>query len=94
MKPMNKKTKTKKATPVSTSGKTFKGIVVSTKMDGTLVISMDMKRPHPKYKKIMKKTKKLYVDDNLKAKLGDQVLIKETRPISKLKRFTTLKILS
>ncbi len=94
MKPMNKKTKTKKLTPKEISGKTFQGVVVSNKMDKTLVIAMDMKRPHPKYKKIMKKTKKLYVDDNLKANLGDKVLVKETRPISKLKRFTTLKILT
>jgi len=92
---MTKKTKiTKTKTTASTPGKTFRGVVVSNKMDKTLIIAIDMKRPHPKYKKIMKKTKKLYIDDNLKANIGDQVLVRETRPISKLKRFTTLKILS
>jgi len=76
------------------TGKTFQAVVVSNKMTNTIVVTIDIKRPHPKYKKILKKTKKLYVDDNLKAKIGDQVLIRETRPISKLKRFTTVKIIS
>lgn len=92
MKPNQKKTEIKTILPKLE--KTFRGIVVSDKMHRTIVISLDIKRPHPKYKKIMKKTKKLYADNNLKAKIGDQVLIKEIRPMSKLKRFTTLKILS
>jgi small subunit ribosomal protein S17 len=87
-----KPAKNKKAT--ENQGKTFRGVVVSDKMTQTIIVSLDMKRPHPKYKKIMKKTKKLYADNNLKAKLGDQVLLREIRPMSKLKRFTTLKILS
>jgi small subunit ribosomal protein S17 len=49
---------------------------------------------HPLYKKIVKKNKKIYADNNLKAKTGDTVKVRETRPLSKLKRFTTLKLLN
>ncbi len=85
--------KTKNKTTTEKQGKTFQAVVVSNKMENTIVVTMDIKKPHPKYKKIQKKTKKLYVDDNLKAKIGDKVLIREVRPISKLKRFTTVKII-
>lgn len=74
-------------------GKTFTGQVVSDKMIGTIVISMDYSRRHPLYKKIIRRSKKIYVDNNLNAKIGDTVTVREIRPLSKLKRFTTIKIL-
>ena len=74
------------------TGKTFTGIVVSDKMNNTLVVSLSYTSRHPMYKKIVKKNKKLYSDNNLNAKMGDTVTVRETKPLSKLKRFTTVKI--
>ncbi|MFA5827875.1 MAG: 30S ribosomal protein S17 [Candidatus Shapirobacteria bacterium] len=73
-------------------GKTFIGEVVSDKMKNTIVITMEYKSRHPLYKKIVKKNKKIYAENNLSAKIGDIVKVRETRPLSKLKRFTTLEI--
>lgn len=78
---------------VTTHGKTFTGQVVSDKMTATIVVSMDYQRRHPLYKKIIRKSKKIYVDNNLSAKVGDIVMVREIRPLSKLKRFTTVKII-
>ena len=75
------------------TGKTFEGLVVSDKMANTIVVSMEYTRHHPMYKKIISKHKKIYAENNLSAKTGDKVKIMETRPLSKLKRFTTLTIL-
>jgi len=82
--------KTKKT---ETPGKTFVGTVTSDKMTSTIVVVITSKYRHPVYKKIVTKKHKVYAENNLEAKIGDQVLIKETRPISRLKRFTTLKII-
>lgn len=65
-----------------------KGIVSSSKMDKTIVISIDSYKSHPKYKKRFKVTKKFYAhDEDNKFKQWDVVTIKETRPLSKLKRW-------
>ena len=77
----------------SKSGKIFTGTVVSDKMQGTLVVAFDYKRKHPIYKKIIRKRHKIYVDNNLDAKQGDIVKVKESRPLSKTKRFITLEII-
>jgi len=74
-------------------GKIFIGEVVSDKMTNTIVLSMEYKSRHPMYKKIVKKNKKIYAENNLSAKIGDIVKVRETRPLSKLKRFTTLEII-
>ncbi|OGL53552.1 30S ribosomal protein S17 [Candidatus Shapirobacteria bacterium RBG_13_44_7] len=74
-------------------GKTFIGNVVSDKMIGTIVVALEYQRRHPIYKKITKKSKKLYAENNLQAHLGDTVKLREVRPLSKLKRFTTLEII-
>ena len=74
------------------TGKNFTGIVVSDKMANTIVVSLSYTTRHPLYKKIIKKNKKIYADNNLNAKMGDTVKVRETRPLSKLKRFTTLEI--
>jgi small subunit ribosomal protein S17 len=76
----------------NTKGKTFSGIVTSDKMTNTIVISLAYKFRHPLYKKIVKKNKNIYAENNLNAKIGDVVTVRETKPISKLKRFTTLEI--
>lgn len=77
----------------SKTGKIFTGIVVSDKMANTIVISLSYTFRHPLYQKIVKKNKKIYAENNLKAKTGDTVKVRETRPLSKLKRFTTLEII-
>lgn len=74
------------------TGKTFTGVVVSDKMTNTIVVSLDYTYRHPLYKKIVRKSKKLYAENNLQAKSGDQVKVREVRPLSKLKRFTTVQI--
>ena len=64
------------------------GNVVSTKMQKTIVVEVEMRKAHSKYKKIMKSSKKFYAhDEQGTAKLGDVVKIEETRPLSKLKRW-------
>jgi len=75
------------------TGKIFTGIVVSDKMANTIVVSLSYTFRHPLYKKIVKKNKKIYAENNLKAKIGDTVKVRETRPLSKLKRFITLEII-
>ena len=66
--------------------KTRVGVVTSTKMDKTIVVEYVARVPHPKFKKIVKKSKKFYAhDENSMAKVGDKVRIVETRPLSKLK---------
>ena len=84
---------TSTTSPVSAVGKVFTGEVVSDKMTNTIVVSLDYTSRHPLYKKIVKKNKKLYSENNLGAKMGDIVKIRETRPLSKLKRFTTVEII-
>ena len=75
------------------NGKTFTGVVVSDKMANTIVVSLSYTFRHPLYKKIVKKNKKIYAENNLSAQMGDTVTVRETRPLSKLKRFTTVEIL-
>ena len=74
-------------------GKTFIGQVVSDKMSDTIVVSLEYTSRHPIYQKIVTKNKNIYSNNNLSAKIGDIVKIRETRPISKLKRFTTIEII-
>lgn len=64
------------------------GYVVSTKMAKTVVVEVDMQRAHPKYKRVISRSKKFYAhDENNTAHTGDVVRIVETRPLSKLKRW-------
>jgi small subunit ribosomal protein S17 len=78
---------------ISKIGKTFIGQVVSDKMTNTIVVELEYTNRHPKYKKIVTKHKNIYSDNKLSAKLGDTVKVRETRPTSKLKRFTTVEII-
>jgi small subunit ribosomal protein S17 len=71
------------------------GNVISIKMDKTIVVEFIARVRHPKFKKIIKRTKKFYAhDENGEAAVGDRVRIEETRPISKIKRWRLAEILS
>ena len=62
------------------------GIVVSDKMDKTIVVAISERVKHPLYKKIVSRTKKLKAhDENNECRVGDKVLVTETRPLSKEK---------
>lgn len=68
--------------------KTFDGIVVSLKMNKTAVVLVERKKPHPLYKKVLKRNKKFKTDiGEMNVLAGDRVRIQETRPISKEKYF-------
>jgi small subunit ribosomal protein S17 len=70
------------------------GVVVSDKMNKTIVVEVERRVPHPKYKKIVRKTSKFYAHDEAsEAKTGDRVRIEETRPISKLKCWKLAEVL-
>jgi small subunit ribosomal protein S17 len=65
------------------------GQVVSTKMQKTIVVEIEMRKAHPKYKRVMKSNKKFYAhDEQNSARVGDVVRIREVRPLSKLKRWS------
>jgi small subunit ribosomal protein S17 len=69
------------------------GIVVSDKMQSTLVVAVMERVSHPRYAKTVQRTKKLYVhDEKNEAKIGDRVRVQETRPLSKLKRWRLTEI--
>ena len=64
------------------------GQVVSTRMQKTIVVEVEMRKAHRKYKRIVRSTKKFYAhDEQNSARIGDMVRIRETRPLSKLKRW-------
>ncbi|MBV8813799.1 MAG: 30S ribosomal protein S17 [Verrucomicrobia bacterium] len=74
--------------------KTRVGQVVSNKMDKTIVVAVVRRVPHPKFGKIVKRTKKLYAHDaENTCAIGDLVRIEETRPLSRLKRWQLVEIL-
>ena len=70
------------------------GIVVSDKMDKTIVVAIEQRVKHPLYKKIVKPTKKFKVhDENNVAGVGDKVLIAETRHLSKDKCWRLVEVI-
>ena len=74
--------------------KTRTGVVVSDKMDKTIVVAVYNNVRHPLYNKIVKKTYKLKAHDELNdAKIGDTVRVMETRPLSKDKRWRLVEII-
>ena len=73
--------------------KTRTGLVVSDKMDKTVVVAVQEHYRHPDYKKVMRSTYKLKAhDENNEASIGDIVEIMETRPLSATKRYRLVKI--
>ncbi len=75
-------------------GRILQGVVVSTKMDKTVVVLIKRRVTHPLYKKVITRTSKVHVHDaENQCNDGDQVLIQESRPISKTKSWTLLNII-
>ena len=73
--------------------KVFQGVVVSDKMDKSIVVEVATSRSHGAYGKRVKYSKKFVAhDENNEAKMGDTVAIMETRPLSATKRFRLLKV--
>jgi len=73
--------------------KTFVGTVISTKMTDTIVVEVSYKKPHPMYRKLLKRSKKYNVAPNSHSvSEGDIVTIEETRPVAKEKYFTLVTI--
>lgn len=73
------------------SKKIYTGVVVSNKMDKTVVVAVTRMFQHPRYKKTIKRVTKFKAhDENNKCKIGDVVKIIETRPLSKEKRWKVL----
>ncbi|MBO9313290.1 MAG: 30S ribosomal protein S17 [Chloroflexus sp.] len=69
------------------------GRVVSDKMDKTVVVAVDYLKPHPLYRKIIRRTKKFHAhDEHNECKVGDTVRIEETRPLSRTKRWRVVEI--
>ena len=74
--------------------KTRSGVVVSDKMDKTIVVAVQTIKPHPLYHKRIKRTSKFKVhDENNDCRIGDTVSIMETRPLSRDKRWRLVQIL-
>jgi small subunit ribosomal protein S17 len=86
-----KKSNTEQSTTTAqaaSKGRKLQGTVVSDKMKKTVVVAITSLKLHPKYKKYFKVTKKFKAhDENNEYHVGDQVLIQETRPMSKEKRW-------
>lgn len=73
---------------METKRKEFKGVVVSDKMQNSAVVAVSRYVKHPKYKKYLKKTSRFIVhNEGNKAREGDKVTIRSTRPLSKTKHF-------
>ena len=74
--------------------KTRVGMVVSDKMDKTIVVAIEDNVRHPKYNKILKRTVKLHAhDENNECGVGDRVSVMETRPLSATKRWRLVEII-
>lgn len=74
--------------------KTRTGVVVSDKMDKTIVVAAKFKEKHPIYGKFVNKTKKYHAhDENNECNIGDTVRLMETRPLSKTKRWRLVEII-
>jgi small subunit ribosomal protein S17 len=75
--------------------KVREGLVVSDKMDKTVVVAVETRKVHPLYKKAIRVTKKYNAhDENNACKIGDKVKIGETRPLSKEKHWRVTEIIS
>jgi small subunit ribosomal protein S17 len=69
------------------------GQVVSTKMDKTIVVAVEMKKAHPLYRRVISRSKKFYAHDaENRALVGDVVRIEESQPLSKLKRWRLIDV--
>ncbi len=79
----------------NTKGKTLIGTVVSDKMQKTIVVSVERTVKHPKYGKILRRKTKLHAHDEQEiCQIGNVVKIRETRPLSKLKNWILVEVIS
>ena len=77
------------------SGRTMVGKVVSDKMKKTIVVQIERTVKHPKYGKIMRRRTKLHAhDENQVCKIGNTVKIRESRPLSKMKSWELVEVIS
>lgn len=89
-----KDVKEKKVTKkdMNNNKRTFTATVVSTKMQGTVVVAIERKVAHPVYRKLIRATKRLKADTNgMTLSEGDVVVIEQTRPISRDKNFRVIR---
>jgi len=78
-----------------TNARTVVGKVVSDKMQKTIVVVIERTVKHPKYGKIMKRRTKLHAhDENQVCKIGNTVKIRESRPLSKMKSWVLVEVIS
>jgi len=71
------------------------GVVISNNMQKTVVIKVENRYSHPIYSKTVVKTKKYLVHDEINTcNVGDQILVQESRPLSRRKRWTLVKVIS
>ena len=81
------------ATTQNRHRRTLQGVVVSDKMDKTVVVAVERKFNHPTFKKVVKTSKKYKVhDERNECKVGDVIQIGECRPLSKQKRWRLLEV--
>lgn len=81
------------STPERNSRKTLIGNVTSRSGDKSVKVTVPYKIPHPRYKKVINRKTVVHAhDENNETKVGDKVLIMETRPLSRLKRWRIVKI--
>ncbi|GAA3664057.1 SSU ribosomal protein S17P [Lentzea atacamensis] len=74
--------------------KVREGLVVSDKMDKTIVVALEDRKKHPRYSKVMRSTTKVKAhDEENTAGVGDRVLLMETRPLSATKRWRLVEVL-
>ena len=77
------------------SRRSLVGIVVSDKMNKTIKVELVRRVPHPKFRKIVKRSTTVFAhDETEEAKLGDKVVVVETRPVSKKKKWRLIEVLS
>jgi small subunit ribosomal protein S17 len=87
-------TETENTTAARGFRKTREGLVVSDKMDKTVVVAVEDRVKHPLYGKVLRRTSKLKAhDEDNSAGVGDRVLLMETRPLSATKRWRVVEIL-
>jgi small subunit ribosomal protein S17 len=78
----------------STKQRERQGLVVSDKMEKTIVVQVTTVKPHAEYKKVVRRTSRLKAhDENNEARIGDTVLVRECRPLSRDKTWRLIKVL-
>jgi small subunit ribosomal protein S17 len=84
---------TESVTPDRARRKVREGLVVSAKMEKTVVVAVEDQVKHPLYGKVLRRTNKLKAHDEKQCGVGDRVLLMETRPLSATKRWRVVEIL-